>query len=70
MDYLKYVSGVGIPRPPVTSSPSCSLYEVVGNAVTTKVHRIWVTDHLSRLLGVVSFSDVIQLIREASFGGN
>eukprot|EP00252_Welwitschia_mirabilis_P026324 TRINITY_DN8600_c0_g1_i1.p1 TRINITY_DN8600_c0_g1~~TRINITY_DN8600_c0_g1_i1.p1 ORF type:complete len:365 (-),score=24.76 TRINITY_DN8600_c0_g1_i1:174-1190(-) len=47
----------------VTVRPTSPLGTVMAVAVENKVHRVWVTDEDGWLLGVVSFSDIISVVR-------
>ncbi|XP_038877421.1 SNF1-related protein kinase regulatory subunit gamma-like PV42a isoform X1 [Benincasa hispida] len=47
----------------VTCRPESSLEEVMEKVVSNHVHRIWVTDEHGLLLGLVSLSDMIRVIR-------
>ncbi|KAK4267563.1 hypothetical protein QN277_024329 [Acacia crassicarpa] len=47
----------------VTCNAETPLSEVVDKAVTRHVHRVWVVDQEGLLVGVVSLSDIIRVIR-------
>ncbi|KAK7270661.1 hypothetical protein RJT34_25977 [Clitoria ternatea] len=48
----------------VTCSAESPLSEVIDKAVTKHVHRVWVVDQEGLLMGVVSLTDVIRVIRQ------
>lgn len=47
----------------VTCYAESPLHEVVEKAVTKHVHRIWVVDQAGLLVGLVSLTDIIRVIR-------
>ncbi|XP_028791573.1 SNF1-related protein kinase regulatory subunit gamma-like PV42a [Neltuma alba] len=47
----------------VTCTAETALSEVIDKAVTRHVHRVWVVDQEGLLVGVVSLSDIIRIIR-------
>lgn len=49
----------------VTCHAESPLYEVIDKAVTKHVHRVWVVDQEGLLVGVVSLTDVIRVIRHS-----
>lgn len=51
------------PRQLVTCYTESLLSEVVDKAVTHHVHRIWVVDRMGLLLGLISITDIIRVIR-------
>eukprot|EP00249_Psilotum_nudum_P012499 c23821_g1_i1 orf=388-1515(+) len=55
------VEAVSIPL--ITCMLSSSLGEVMSKAVDNDVHRLWVTDEAGYLLGVVSLSDMLRVVR-------
>ncbi|CAM6094810.1 unnamed protein product [Calypogeia fissa] len=62
--FLTSVSGVDTPKAPVTCRPSTPLATVMASAISSKVHRVWVTNEDGWLSGVVTFSDIISAIRQ------
>ncbi|CAK7356939.1 unnamed protein product [Dovyalis caffra] len=52
------------PRELVTCHPESSLAEVIDKAVTKHVHRVWVVDQQGFLVGLVSLTDVIRVMRD------
>ncbi|KAL4179819.1 hypothetical protein AMTRI_Chr13g121990 [Amborella trichopoda] len=57
---------VKTPRPLITCGMGSSLGEVMGKAVDHHVHRVWVVDDNGLLLGLVTLTDILRVIR-ASF---
>uniref|UniRef100_A0A9I9DGE1 CBS domain-containing protein n=1 Tax=Cucumis melo TaxID=3656 RepID=A0A9I9DGE1_CUCME len=55
-------AGVGV-RELVTCRPESSLEEVMEKVLSKHVHRVWVTDEHGLLLGLISLSDMIRVIR-------
>lgn len=55
----------GSRRELVTCFAESPLSEVIEKAVTRHVHRVWVVDHEGLLMGVVSLTDVIRVIRHS-----
>jgi len=49
--------------PPVTCSLTSSLDEVMSKALQNRVHQVWVIDDQGLLLGVVTFSDILKVVR-------
>ncbi|KAI4355754.1 hypothetical protein L6164_004497 [Bauhinia variegata] len=49
----------------VTCGAESPLYAVIDKAVTKHVHRVWVVDEQGLLLGLVSLTDVIRVIRHS-----
>ncbi|MQM08497.1 hypothetical protein Taro_041355 [Colocasia esculenta] len=49
----------------VTCRRETTLAQVIEEAVASRVHRVWVVDVRGRLLGLVSLSDMLRVIREA-----
>jgi CBS-domain-containing membrane protein len=49
----------------VTCYAESTLSEVIDKAVAKHVHRIWVVDQEGLLVGVVSLTDVIRVIRQS-----
>lgn len=49
----------------VTCFAESPLSEVIEKAVTRHVHRVWMVDHQGLLVGVVSLTDVIRVIRHS-----
>lgn len=49
----------------VTCYAESPLSEVIEKAVTKHVHRIWVVDQEDLLIGVVSLTDVIRIMRQS-----
>ncbi|KAK7261939.1 hypothetical protein RIF29_28263 [Crotalaria pallida] len=49
----------------VTCNAESPIYEVIDKAVTKHVHRVWVVDQEGLLVGVVSLTDVIRVIRHS-----
>ncbi|XP_061351301.1 SNF1-related protein kinase regulatory subunit gamma-like PV42a [Gastrolobium bilobum] len=49
----------------VTCYAESPLSEVIDKAVTKHVHRVWVVDHEGLLVGIVSLTDVIRVIRRS-----
>lgn len=47
----------------VTCDAESLLSEVVDKAVTKHVHRVWVVDQMGLLVGLVSLTDIIRVIR-------
>ncbi|KAK9281846.1 hypothetical protein L1049_004752 [Liquidambar formosana] len=57
-------SELGIsPRELVTCNAESSLAQAIDKAVTTHVHRVWVVDQQGLLIGLVSLTDMIRVIR-------
>lgn len=54
-----------IRRELVTCHAESPLSEVIEKAVTKHVHRVWVVDQEGLLMGVVSLTDVIRVIRQS-----
>nr|XP_023879515.1 SNF1-related protein kinase regulatory subunit gamma-like PV42a [Quercus suber] len=69
LDFTEYVSKGPLyassdsPRQLVTCLPESSLSEVIDKAVTKHVHRVWVVDQQGLLVGLVSLTDIIRVIR-------
>ncbi|XP_030968064.1 LOW QUALITY PROTEIN: SNF1-related protein kinase regulatory subunit gamma-like PV42a [Quercus lobata] len=69
LDFTEYVSKGPLyassdsPRQLVTCLPESSLTEVIDKAVTKHVHRVWVVDQQGLLVGLVSLTDIIRVIR-------
>lgn len=57
-------------REPVTCHPDSPLSQVIEKAVTNHVHRVWVVDQHNLLLGIVSLSDIIRVIRTSLLRNN
>ncbi|XP_042476223.1 SNF1-related protein kinase regulatory subunit gamma-like PV42a [Macadamia integrifolia] len=51
------------PRELVTCDPEMSLGEVIEKAVNGQVHRVWVVDKQGLLVGIVSLTDILRMIR-------
>lgn len=51
------------PRELVTCVAESSLAEVIDKAVTRHVHRVWVVDQQGLLVGLVSLTDMIRVLR-------
>ncbi|KAJ4950613.1 hypothetical protein NE237_027445 [Protea cynaroides] len=51
------------PRELVTCHPEKSLGEVIEKAVNGQVHRVWVVDKQGLLVGIVSLTDILRMIR-------
>ncbi|GMY34053.1 SNF1-related protein kinase regulatory subunit gamma-like PV42a [Fagus crenata] len=51
------------PRELVTCLAESSLAEVIDKAVTNHVHRVWVVDQQGLLVGLVSLTDMIRVLR-------
>lgn len=49
--------------PPVTCYLTSSLQEVMSTALENHVHQVWVVDNQGLLLGVVTFSDIMKVVR-------
>lgn len=49
----------------VTCHAESPLSEVIDKAVTNHVHRVWVVDQEGLLMGVVSLTDVIRVMRQS-----
>ena len=49
----------------VTCYAESTLSEVIDKAVANHVHRVWVVDQEGLLVGVVSLTDVIRVIRQS-----
>ncbi|KAM7475902.1 hypothetical protein LguiB_023145 [Lonicera macranthoides] len=64
LDFTQKVSATR--RELVTCYAESPLHEVVEKAVTKHVHRVWVVDHAGLLVGLVSLTDIIRVIRGAS----
>ncbi|KAK9102035.1 hypothetical protein Sjap_019289 [Stephania japonica] len=47
----------------VTCHAETSLGEVMEKAVTAHVHRVWVVDHQGLLVGIVSLTDMLRVLR-------
>lgn len=47
----------------VTCLAESPLWEVIEKAVTKHVHRVWVVDQQGMLVGIVSLSDIIRVVR-------
>ncbi|KAL3693039.1 hypothetical protein R1sor_006690 [Riccia sorocarpa] len=62
--FLVNMSGQSSPRPPVTCLPTTPLATVMGSAITSKVHRVWVVHDDGWLAGVVTFTDIIRAVRQ------
>lgn len=52
------------PRAPVTCSPETPLGEVLKQALKGRTRQVWVTDPGGLLSGVITFSDVIRVLRK------
>ncbi|KAJ4816448.1 SNF1-related protein kinase regulatory subunit gamma-like PV42a [Rhynchospora pubera] len=50
----------------ITSFPENSLKEVIEMVVVNHVHRVWVVDRQSLLLGLVSLTDILRAVRESA----
>jgi CBS domain-containing protein len=50
----------------VTCSPENSLEELIEKVVINHVHRVWVVDELSSLIGLVSLTDILHVVRETA----
>jgi len=61
--FLKMSAEKGFSRPLVRVRPTTPLGTAMAEAITNKVHRVWVTDADGWLLGVVSFTDIISAAR-------
>lgn len=57
-----------VPRSPklITCFPESSLEEVIEKVVENHVHRVWVVDEQSLLLGLVSLTDILHAVRESA----
>ncbi|KAG6581941.1 SNF1-related protein kinase regulatory subunit gamma-like PV42a, partial [Cucurbita argyrosperma subsp. sororia] len=62
---LLFEGSVAVGRELVTCRPESSLEEVMEKVVSKHVHRIWVIDEHGLLLGVVSLSDMIRVVRHS-----
>ncbi|KAL2634782.1 hypothetical protein R1flu_006261 [Riccia fluitans] len=62
--FLMTMSGAKTPRAPVTCRPTTPLGTMMGSAITSKVHRVWVVNDDGWLVGVVTFSDIIRAVRQ------
>jgi CBS-domain-containing membrane protein len=51
------------PRELVTCLAESSLAEVIDKAVTKHVHRVWIVDQQGLLVGLVSVTDIIRVVR-------
>ncbi|XP_043723506.1 SNF1-related protein kinase regulatory subunit gamma-like PV42a [Telopea speciosissima] len=51
------------PKELVTCYPDRSLGEVIEKAVNGQVHRVWVVDKQGLLVGIVSLTDILRMIR-------
>ncbi|KAE7997314.1 hypothetical protein FH972_001959 [Carpinus fangiana] len=51
------------PRELVSCLPESSLAEVIDKVVTKHVHRVWVVDRHGLLVGLVSITDIIRVLR-------
>lgn len=60
-------SGYGTKRNLVTCRAESSLGDVIDMAVSEHVHRIWVVDQQGLLVGLVSLTDMIRVLRLALF---
>ncbi|CAL0321998.1 unnamed protein product [Lupinus luteus] len=49
----------------VTCNAESPIYDVIEKAVTKHVHRVWVVDQEGLLVGVVSLTDVVRVIRHS-----
>jgi CBS domain-containing protein len=49
--------------PPITCYLTSSLQEVMSTALQNHVHLVWVVDNQGLLLGVVTFSDIMKVVR-------
>ncbi|WCJ40539.1 Cystathionine beta-synthase (CBS) protein [Euphorbia peplus] len=56
-------SNVSEKREQVSCNLDTSLQEVIDKAVTKHVHRVWVVDEGGLLLGLISLSDIIRVVR-------
>ena len=57
-------ANVGAPkRELVTCQAESSLAEVIDKAVTNHVHRVWAVDQQGFLVGLVSLTDMIRVLR-------
>ncbi|KAF5739086.1 putative AMP-activated protein kinase gamma regulatory subunit [Tripterygium wilfordii] len=56
-------SGVGSSRELVTCHVDSPLGEVIDKAVSQHVHRVWVVDRMGLLVGLVSLTDMIRVLR-------
>lgn len=54
----------GFQKTPVTCHLETPIVEVMSQALTNHVHRVWVVDNEDHLNGVVSFSDIIMLVHD------
>lgn len=54
----------GFQKPSVTCHLETPLAQVMSNALTNHVHRVWVVDNEGQLNGVVSFSDMIRVVHD------
>ncbi|KAJ1698558.1 hypothetical protein LUZ63_007070 [Rhynchospora breviuscula] len=50
----------------ITCFPENSLEEVIEKVVVNHVHRVWVVDQQSLLLGLVSLTDILRAVRESA----
>ncbi|XP_078157923.1 LOW QUALITY PROTEIN: SNF1-related protein kinase regulatory subunit gamma-like PV42a [Carex rostrata] len=57
-----------VPRSPklITCFPENSLEEVIEKVVENHVHRVWVVNEQSLLLGLVSLTDILHAVRESA----
>jgi len=51
------------PRLLVTCQLDSTLSEVIDKVISRHVHRVWVTNEQGMLLGIVSLTDIIRVIR-------
>ncbi|GBG63607.1 hypothetical protein CBR_g38673 [Chara braunii] len=68
MEFVSRTCGSGVPLPLVSCRPTTPLATVMAEALIAEVHRVWVTDEESRLLGVVTFTDMIRAIKKELLG--
>ncbi|KAJ4718408.1 SNF1-related protein kinase regulatory subunit gamma-like PV42a [Melia azedarach] len=65
------LSPSGTPTPQrelVTCQVDSPLYEVMNKALTKHVHRVWVVDRQGYLVGLVSLTDIIRVLRASLLG--
>lgn len=51
------------PKQLVTCHPDLPLSEVIDKVVSQHVHRVWVVDQQGLLVGLVSLSDIVRVMR-------
>ncbi|KAJ3699028.1 hypothetical protein LUZ61_002733 [Rhynchospora tenuis] len=61
------ISGVQQSPKLITCFPENSLEEVIEKVVINHVHRVWVVDQQTLLLGLVSLTDILRAVRESAF---